>query len=119
MCESKTGHIAFTPRNGVGAEPFVPGMCKYALGPGQQSMNATTRLLPINTPLRIMLAAAPLIAIALLGACSPAPGANALAGGSSTPGFTGRTIIPGNNSTIAGDAEATEQQQKWPTGRSR
>ena len=28
-----------------------------------------------------------------------------------TPGYTGRTIVPGNNSTIAGDAAATRMQQ--------
>ena len=35
------------------------------------------------------------------------------------PGATGRTIVPGSNSTMAGDAEATSQQQKWPVGRDR
>jgi hypothetical protein len=32
------------------------------------------------------------------------------------PGATGRTIIPGNNSTITGDAEATRQQQTGAYG---
>ena len=31
----------------------------------------------------------------------------------STPGWTGRTTVVGSHSTIAGDAVATEQQQKW------
>jgi hypothetical protein len=30
-----------------------------------------------------------------------------------TPGWTGRTVVPGSTSTIAGDAVATEMQQKW------
>lgn len=30
-----------------------------------------------------------------------------------TPGATGRTVILGNNSTIAGDAQATEMQRLW------
>jgi hypothetical protein len=36
--------------------------------------------------------------------------------GPSTPGWTGRTVVPGNTSTVAGNAAATELQQKWPTG---
>lgn len=35
------------------------------------------------------------------------------------PGATGRTVVPGSTSTIAGDALATEQQQKWGGGRQR
>src|SRR6185369_11276594 len=31
-----------------------------------------------------------------------------------TPGWTGRTTVVGSHSTIGGNAEATEQQQKWP-----
>jgi hypothetical protein len=34
----------------------------------------------------------------------------------STPGWTGRTQVIGNNSTIAGDAAATYDQQKWGVG---
>ena len=30
-----------------------------------------------------------------------------------TPGATGRTVVIGSNSTIAGDAGATYYQQKW------
>lgn len=37
----------------------------------------------------------------------------------SAPGATGRTVVPGSTSTIAGDALATEQQQKWGGGRQR
>lgn len=36
-----------------------------------------------------------------------------------TPGWTGRTQIIGSNSTLAGNAVATEQQQKWPLGQLR
>jgi hypothetical protein len=39
--------------------------------------------------------------------------------GPNTPGWTGRTAVVGSTSTIAGDAAATEQQQKWPVGRGR
>lgn len=66
-----------------------------------------------------LLLAAPLLAIGLLGGCSQSPGTSMVAANPGTPGWTGRTIIPGNNSTIAGNAEATEQQQKWPIGRGR
>ena len=31
----------------------------------------------------------------------------------STPGWTGRTLVAGSNSTLAGNATATEMQQKW------
>jgi len=66
-----------------------------------------------------LLLAAPLLAIVALGGCAqnPPPGANAI--NANTPGWTGRTVVVGNNSTIAGDAGATEQQQKWPLGRGR
>jgi hypothetical protein len=53
----------------------------------------------------------PLAFCALIAACAApvAPsGANA-----STPGWTGSTIVLGNNSTIEGDAQATYLQQKW------
>jgi hypothetical protein len=37
-----------------------------------------------------------------------------------TPGATGRTVVIGSNSTIAGDALATYYQQKWGSyGRNR
>jgi hypothetical protein len=36
-----------------------------------------------------------------------------------TPGATGRTVVPGSNSTVAGDADATYRQQKWPYGNTR
>jgi len=31
----------------------------------------------------------------------------------STPGWTGSTFVVGSNSTIAGNAVATDMQQKW------
>jgi hypothetical protein len=54
--------------------------------------------------------AASLMLCTLLAACTRAPPPNANA---NTPGFTGSTIVPGNDSTIAGNAEATYNQQKW------
>jgi hypothetical protein len=71
---------------------------------------------PMTRLARLILVAAPLLAIVSLGGCSQSP-AGAIS--PNTPGSTGRTIVPGNNSTIAGDAVATEQQQKWPLGRGR
>ena len=50
----------------------------------------------------------------LIAACA-APSGNIVAG-PQTPGWTGTQIVPGNNSTIAGDAQATYLQQKWPLG---
>ena len=37
----------------------------------------------------------------------------------STPGWTGRTVVVGSTSTVAGDAQATYLQQKWGSGRER
>ncbi|HEX2941747.1 MAG TPA: hypothetical protein VHO91_11925 [Rhodopila sp.] len=34
--------------------------------------------------------------------------------GPNTPGWTGRTIVPGSSSSLAKDSEATYYQQKWP-----
>lgn len=36
--------------------------------------------------------------------------------GSTVPGDTGRTRVVGSNSTVAGDAQATYDQQKWQLG---
>jgi hypothetical protein len=33
---------------------------------------------------------------------------------SNVPGYTGTTVLRGNNSTQAGDAKATKEQQKGP-----
>jgi hypothetical protein len=60
------------------------------------------------------------VMVALLGlpaGCSVAgTDARSTADGS-TPGWTGRTVVPGSTSTIAGDAAATDLQQKWGVGR--
>jgi hypothetical protein len=62
------------------------------------------------------LAAGSVLAVLLLAACAQDTEA---ARNPSMPGATGRTIVPGNTSTIADDAEATLQQQRWPIGRGR
>jgi hypothetical protein len=66
--------------------------------------------------LRKTLAAGSLLTVLLLAACVQDSDA---ARNLSLPGATGRTIVPGSTSTVAGDAEATSQQQKWPVGRGR
>ena len=60
----------------------------------------------------------PVLALLALAGCSQptATATDASASGGSVPGATGRTVVPGSNSTVAGDANATEQQQKWPLG---
>jgi hypothetical protein len=59
----------------------------------------------------------PFIAVLGLAGCV-SPG-DASASGPNTPGWTGSTVVVGNTSTVAGDAAATYQQQKWPLGRGR
>lgn len=54
------------------------------------------------------------IALCALAGCATAPAYQAA--GPETPGYTGSTIVVGNNSTIAGDAAATYLQQKWGGG---
>jgi len=66
----------------------------------------------------------PILLIALLlgtpaGCGAPRTNASGASANASTPGWTGRTVIPGSTSTVAGDAAATEQQQKWQLGPSR
>jgi hypothetical protein len=51
-------------------------------------------------------------------ACSP-PGAGPALADAHAPGWTGRTIVSGNNSTVAGDAQATGWAQRWAIGRQR
>lgn len=46
----------------------------------------------------------------LLAGCAATPPRTADA---NTPGYTGSAIVVGSSSTLAGDAEATYQQQKW------
>ena len=56
------------------------------------------------------------LAVLVLAGCSQPYPADGSASATSVPGATGRTIVPGSNSTVAGDAGATEQQQKSPLG---
>jgi hypothetical protein len=45
-------------------------------------------------------------------------GSGAKANTSTAPGATGKTVVPGSNSTVAGDKSATEEQKKGAvTGR--
>ena len=59
--------------------------------------------------------------LAALGGCSiPRSGdASQTTMNANTPGWTGRTFVIGSTSTVAGDAEATYEQQKWGIGRQR
>jgi hypothetical protein len=59
--------------------------------------------------------------LVLLGACTvpPTPNPEQAAENANVPGWTGRTFVVGNTSTVAGDAEATYIQQKWGVGRQR
>jgi hypothetical protein len=47
------------------------------------------------------------VALTMIAATVPA----AVADDADTPGYTGRTVVRGTNSTIAGDAAATRMQQ--------
>ena len=55
-------------------------------------------------------------AIALLTACTPVS-PDTVGSGPNTPGWTGRTVVVGSNSTINGNLQATEWAQKWGIGR--
>ncbi len=57
-------------------------------------------------------------AVALLAGCAQSPAGTAGAG-PDTPGWTGHTVVVGNNSTINGDRQATDWAQKWGIGRQR
>jgi hypothetical protein len=59
------------------------------------------------------------ILLATLAACSAPPDAAQAEKNANTPGWTGRTIVVGSTSTIAGNAEATYEQQKWQLGKGR
>jgi hypothetical protein len=52
-----------------------------------------------------------------LGGCT-VPGSNTdrTAQNANIPGWTGRAFVVGSRSTVAGDAAATELQQKWGRG---
>jgi hypothetical protein len=68
---------------------------------------------------RIIVPAATLLAA--LAACSAPPGVDAAQAekNANTPGWTGRTFVVGSTSTVAGDAQATYEQQKWQLGKGR
>lgn len=57
---------------------------------------------------------ASLFACITLNGCAQSQTTATATPGPNTPGWTGRTIVPGSSSTLAGDAEATYYQQKWP-----
>jgi hypothetical protein len=63
-----------------------------------------------------LLLAAPML---VLTACGAPPGMTAsdASPDQDQPGWTGRTQVVGNNSTVASNAEATYIQQKWGVGR--
>jgi hypothetical protein len=63
----------------------------------------------------VILATSLLPCLTLAGCAQPTAAAMAAAG-PNTPGWTGSTIVPGSHSTVAGDAQATYDQQKWPLG---
>jgi hypothetical protein len=82
----------------------------YQTDVGKSEEPALTRQSPRH------LSAAALLLGLLVSGCVQATGQTA---GPGTPGWTGRSVIVGNKSTITGDAAATENQQKWPLGRGR
>ena len=57
--------------------------------------------------------------LTVLTGCAAATTADRQAAGSATPGWTGRTQVVGNNSTVAGNDAATYLQQKWGVGNRR
>ena len=71
---------------------------------------------------RIARAIVPVSALlAVLGGCSTSPNVDAAQAekNANSPGWTGRTFVVGSTSTIAGNAEATYEQQKWQLGKGR
>jgi hypothetical protein len=66
-----------------------------------------------------IIGAALAVAFPLVAGCTPWQPNVAHAPGSDQPGWTGRTKVVGNNSTVASDADATYLQQKWGVGRQR
>ena len=71
------------------------------------------------TKLSAFSAASLLVLLAACGVPRGNAGGGQAAPTAKTPGWTGSTVVPGNNSTIAGDAAATYQQQRWPMERGR
>jgi ABC-type phosphate transport system substrate-binding protein len=75
--------------------------------------------MPMSKMVRSVVSTAALV-VALGGCAGPADvSPSQAAENANKPGWTGRTFVAGSTSTIAGDAEATYQQQKWPVGRDR
>ena len=66
----------------------------------------------MKNPLRLLLTI-----LLPLAACAPTQSTGPAAQNANTPGWTGSTTVIGNTSTIAGDAAATNDQQKWPRSR--
>ena len=90
------------------ASLYVDGFTPHMWGAVARDGNVMVRL-------GLLLAAA----LPLLAACATLPpGMTASAGpDQDQPGWTGRTQVVGNNSTVASNAEATYIQQKWGVGR--
>lgn len=65
------------------------------------------------TRITIIAAAALLIGLGACSVPSSTGGANQTARNDHTPGWTGRTLVIGTSSTIAGAAAATYNEQKW------
>jgi type IV pilus biogenesis protein CpaD/CtpE len=57
-------------------------------------------------------------AAALPAGCAQTP-PDAASAGPNTPGWTGRTVVVGSNSSINDDLQATYWSQKWGIGRQR
>jgi len=57
------------------------------------------------------------LALLLMAGCTAPYTVAANTQGAGQAGWTGRTQIVGNHSTVASDAEATYLQQKWGVGR--
>jgi hypothetical protein len=68
--------------------------------------------------MRLILLAGLLLGVSA-GCSVPQTGIAGADGNASTPGWTGSTVVIGSNSSVAGDAAATYQQQKWQLGPSR
>jgi hypothetical protein len=69
-----------------------------------------------STPQPVSSAATP-SSYAALGSGNATTAGTTDAANPNVPGATGRTIVPGDNSTIAGDAEATEMFRTGSYGR--
>ena len=70
----------------------------------------------MGTMTRSLLVVGPMLSI-LAGCAASEPNQTVM--NPNTPGWTGRTVVMGSTSTVAGDAAATELQQKWGVGQQR